>query len=71
MKARQSITMNPSSLTEVFEMYPAHKELLRESPLKAGAEVKGRMSKLLFLKEFVYPALATKWFVLKAMEADD
>ena len=63
--------MNPSNLTEVFESYHAHKELLRRSPLRAGAEVEGRTSKLVFLKEFVYEGLATKWFVLKDMEAYD
>ena len=71
MKRRRRIQGDFSNLTELFESYNDCKELLRRSPLRAGAEVEGRTSKLLFLKEFVYPALATKWFVLKAMEADD
>ncbi len=53
--------MAHSSLTEVFESNADCEELLRKSSLKAGAEVEDRESKLLFLKEFVDPELATTW----------
>ena len=71
MKRRQRTEGKFSNLTDLFESYNGCRELLRESRLKAGAEVEGRTSKLLFLKEFVYEGLATEWFVLKDMEADD
>ena len=71
MKRQQGTEGKFSNLTELLESYNGCRELLRESRLKAGAEVEGRESKLLFLRNFVYEGLAKKWFVLKDMEADD
>ena len=71
MKRRQRTEGKFSNLTDLFESYNDCRELLRESRLKAGAEVEGRKSKLLFLKNFVYEGVAKEWFVLKDMEADD
>ena len=53
--------MAHSNITAYFESREGCEELLRDSCLKDCAEVPGRESKLLFLKDFIKPELATKW----------
>ena len=53
--------MAHSNITAYFESREGCEELLRKSCLKDCAEVPGRESKLLFLKNFIGPELATEW----------